>query len=326
MSDAPSDDTQLDPHWATWIAENLLRGAPPRDLWAVLESEGVPPDRARAEVNALDGSAALEAARRVMGRSAGVEQAARLVRAHAQAGWEVDSLDDTTFELGYRSAHRPVVFRQGARNWPALEWTHRGLAERVGEVEVEVLRGRSDHAQWWLKRETLRTRIRFAELLEQCLETTGDDLYAVGRNDLLDEPGLAVLKDEIGRLPGCKTDPGARLWIGPAGTRTPLHHDQNSAWLVQVEGQKQIWIASPLEPTLLDSAQGVFNRFKPDSAPPNDPVHWRTTTLEPGDAVFLPVGWWHQVVAIRPSISVSLGHLNGDVPATWYHPGRRMPG
>lgn len=322
MSDVPSDDTQLDSQWAAWIAENLLRGAPPRDLWAVLEAEGLSADRAQAEVAALEQSPALAAARVLVGRSAGVEQAARLIRAHTRASWEVAALDDATFELGYRSAHRPVVFRGCARDWPALAWTHRGLAERMGDVEVEALRGRSEHDQWWLERETLRTRMRFGDLLEQCLATTGDDLYAVGRNDLLAEPGLAPLKDEIGHLPGCRPDPGPRLWIGPEGTRTPLHHDQSSAWLVQVEGRKRIWLASPLEPTLLDTAQGVFNGYEPESAPSDDQVHWRSTVLEPGDAVYLPVGWWHQVVAIEPSISVSLGHIVGDVPATWYHPGR----
>lgn len=316
---------ELAPQWGAWITENLLRGAPPADILAVLVDQGLTEAQARARIEAIDGSPILAGARRLLARSAGVEQAARLARSlSAQAPLEHDTLSEEAFHLGYLTAHRPVVLRGAAAGWPASRWTHHGLAQRLGQVEVEALVGRSDHARWWLQRDALRRRMPLAQLLSRCLEEVGDDLYAVGRNDLLAEPGLAPLVQELGLLPGCCGDPEPRLWIGPAGTCTPLHHDQNSAWLVQLEGRKRVWLASPLEPALLDTAEGVFNRADPTipAAGEAAEIAWRSVVLQPTDAVFIPVGWWHRVVALDPSISVSLGRLRGQPAFTWYHPGR----
>jgi ribosomal protein L16 Arg81 hydroxylase len=51
-------------------------------------------------------------------------------------------------------------------------------------------------------------------------------------------------------------------------------------------------------------------------------VAWLVVELAPGDAVFLPTGWWHQVVALEASISVSRGAFRWPSNRTWYAPGR----
>ena len=164
-------------------------------------------------------------------------------------------------------------------------------------------------------------------LLEKMAGPGGDDCYGVGRNDLLDD--LPELKGGIGGLPGVdRANPGARLWIGPAGTVTPLHHHQSAAWLVQRVGAKRVWLASPLETALLETTDGVFNRVDPRLPQEGDlaEVTWWETVIHPGDAVFLPAGWWHQVVAESASISVSLGRFRWPNNVEWYAPGRLAPG
>jgi ribosomal protein L16 Arg81 hydroxylase len=43
--------------------------------------------------------------------------------------------------------------------------------------------------------------------------------------------------------------------------------------------------------------------------------------LEPGESLFIPIGWWHRVVSLEPSISVSLRSFIWDGGCAWYLPG-----
>lgn len=310
----------IEPAWIAWATENLLRGAEPASVTAVLAEKGLE-ERANAVVQALMASPILQGAGRLVRRSAAIEQAGRLHRSFERLHTlEVSALDEATFFRDAWTAHRPLVFRQGASHW--APWSLEDLEARFGGAQIEVMRGRSQHQRWWHHREALGTRMPLAELLELMRTTEGDDVYGVGRNDVLD--AIPALKAELGSLPGIGSDPHARLWIGPAGTFTPLHHDQSAAWLVQRVGRKRVWIASPLEPALFDTAEGVFNLHDARRPAQGDlaEVHWFEVVIEPGDAVFLPAGWWHQVLAETPSVSVSLGGFRWPNRVTWYAPAR----
>ncbi|MEQ1501724.1 MAG: cupin-like domain-containing protein, partial [Myxococcota bacterium] len=248
----------------------------------------------------------------------------RLRRAVAAPGIaERTALDEAALYETFWTANRPVVLRGAACAWPAAGWTHAGLAERFSEVSVEVLTGRS-RERWWVDRAPLRTRIPFGDLMAACLGPPSDDLYSDGRTELLAQPGLEPLRAELGTLPGLVGDGIPRTWIGPAGTVTPTHHDQSTGWLVQLVGAKRVWMASPLEAALMTTADGVYNRVDPRAPSEGElrEVRWDEVELRPGDALLVPVGWWHQVVALSPSISVSFGGFRWPNRFDWYTPGR----
>jgi hypothetical protein len=163
----------------------------------------------------------------------------------------------------------------------------------------------------------------FGDLVDAALGPPSDRLYADGRTNLLDQAAMAPLRAELGRLAGIVGDGRPRAWVGPAGTITPTHHDQSSAWLVQLVGRKRLYLASPLETALAGSAVGLYNAVDPrDPAGPAD-VRWHEIDLGPGDAVLTPAGWWHHVEALEPSISVSLSGFRWPNQFSWYLPGRR---
>eukprot|EP00892_Ulva_mutabilis_P009038 jgi/Ulvmu1/6506/UM003_0139.1 len=103
-------------------------------------------------------------------------------------------------------------------------------------------------------------------------------------------------------------------WIGPAGTVTPLHTDPHHNLFVQVVGCKYIQIYPPEDtPFMYPHEAGLTtNSSRVDARDPdtaNFPLFARTRgyqcIIRPGEALYLPPGWWHYVESLTPSVSVS---------------------
>lgn len=107
----------------------------------------------------------------------------------------------------------------------------------------------------------------------------------------------------------------ANLWIGPSGTRSKLHFDRDENVFCQLHGQKRFHFISPkhtrdLYPTNIGWGDGYsqvdlespdLERYPHFSGVPIDEV-----TVEPGDMLYVPSGWWHDVESLTVSISYSL--------------------
>ncbi|KAF8919288.1 hypothetical protein CPB85DRAFT_1212926 [Mucidula mucida] len=121
-------------------------------------------------------------------------------------------------------------------------------------------------------------------------------------------------------------------WFGPKGTVSPAHTDPYYNIYVQVVGSKSVWLAppesseymysyrSPLQPT-----NEVSEHKEPSMSNTSRVDVFSTTvdtqyldfwenvvhsasfaTLEPGDVLFFPPGWWHAMRANDTSFSVSM--------------------
>jgi len=107
-----------------------------------------------------------------------------------------------------------------------------------------------------------------------------------------------------------------RIWIGPKGTLTPLHRDDTDNLFAQVWGQKIFTLAAPHHREALGTwstaPQGGLDGcdFNPDAPdyqrfPHARDVTFMRVTLEAGDLLFLPEGWFHQVESVSTSLSVN---------------------
>ena len=217
----------------------------------------------------------------------------------------------------------PAVWRGACARWPAAQWTLDGLAARFGDAVVTASVGRlADPACDRNFRQHARS-MRFDAFLRAVAEApVGNDLYLIanGRNA---EGPLAGLLDDLRpptELLGLPLRGACSLWIGPAGTHTPAHHDTSSVLFCQLVGRKKVWLASPHEDHVLAAADGFYatGRLSDGSAGAGAVLE---VTLDPGDALLLPVGWWHEVYALDISISASITAFGGPNRYDDYQPG-----
>jgi hypothetical protein len=105
-----------------------------------------------------------------------------------------------------------------------------------------------------------------------------------------------------------------RFWLGPAGTVTPLHCDYDDNIFAQVWGTKRIFLVPPHHDAFLYTSQAnaiLFGSpFNPE-APDFDkfPLARQAMAIEcmvhPGDMLYVPAGWYHQVSAQTFSLSAN---------------------
>lgn len=105
-----------------------------------------------------------------------------------------------------------------------------------------------------------------------------------------------------------------RFWIGPARTVTPLHCDYDDNIFAQVWGSKRIFLAPPHHDEFLYVRQAnpmLFGSPVDPEAPDHErfPLARRAALVEvvvaPGEMLYVPAGWYHQVRALTFSLSVN---------------------
>lgn len=320
-----------------WIVDNLVRGVAVDTLVDKL-SQQLSRTRARSEIAAIAASPLLPLCEQLVRRSRRLELVSALARAHASGEPDRTAIERrptvTADELyrHYWAAHRPVVLTELTAKWPALrKWTPAWFKRHFGAVTIEVTSGRESDPRYDQNQRLHRKRMRMDRFIDRVLELgTSNDLYLVSNNRTMRRAAFAPLLDDV-RPPAALFEPirpgATSLWIGPGGTITPLHHDTTNILFCQIYGRKRFELVSPHETALLmDPMDGFYSaveldRLDEDPHPARRAMLVKQVELGPGDALFIPAGWWHRVTSLDVSISFSLLHFRRPNNFDWYRPG-----
>jgi hypothetical protein len=313
---------KVDANWRRWIAENLMLGSAPPALTAILVGQGISAAEAHSEIDAALRSPYLQGARRLANRVAKRDWVLAIQSQLSRLGDDTivrrERLSGDEFLQQYYRTNRPVIITGMLDHFAARsKWTLDYFAERFGERMVQVQFGRDADPQYELNSIAHKRQIPFGDYVQMVRSCgSSNDFYMTANNDAHNRDSLKELWDDVGTLPEyLDEDPARRgfFWFGPAGTITPFHHDLTNNFMSQIMGRKRVRLVAPCELAKMYNQRHCFTDIDAKAVdlkrfPAMAGVTIHDCVLEPGEILFLPVGWWHHVEAL--DISVTLAATN----------------
>lgn len=205
------------------------------------------------------------------------------------------------------AANWPLLLSGELDGWPALDrWTPDFLAAAAGAQRINALPGIA-HAPATLA--DFIAQARQPQAADGPLRLTAD-LAAL---PALDEDLLSIDCLLAGRERG-------RLWLEAAGSGSGLQQETSNRLLLQIVGQRRVVLAAPGQTGKLQAAArhgALGDLAAPDLAerlPQLRGLRVHVLWLAPGDALFVPYGWWRQTAAATFSASVERGDFRWPDP------------
>ncbi|XP_019619076.1 PREDICTED: lysine-specific demethylase 8-like [Branchiostoma belcheri] len=227
--------------------------------------------------------------------------------AHQPPVGQVESLDyvptPEDFYHNYIQPGKPVIFRGAAKHHPAFQkWSDLYIMEKYGDVEVEVD----------FRKKENRDRPGETMMMEKfLLNYNASDFYMV---TTVPEP----MMEEV-YLPSCLSCGGftSRLqdyvmWFSSGGTKSHLHMDNIDNVMCMVSGSKE-WFMLDRQAgakVRLDRSEGAYSTVDVDRVdmykyPEFRTLPWWSADIGPGDCLYVPYAWLHQVRSHGRNIAVN---------------------
>lgn len=308
------------------LARAILDGCPANDLPARFITAGYSEKAAAYEAGRAMKDPLFNAGKRVSNRLQKshwtLDNYRRLHRAEAGNAAEihvVHAIETDRFFRDYHHRNLPVKLTGLVGHWPAMQrWTPDYLADKIGDAVVELQGQRLSGDDYEMAKDRHKRQVQFSEFIALLRQTeSSNDFYITAYNDTVNKQALAPLWEDVGDITLLKSSGGhdGFFWMGPKGTITPFHHDLTNNLLLQISGRKRVTMVAAYDSAHMRNHHHCFSEW----GSPDDiralgdaaPKLWQCD-IGPGEAIFLPVGWWHHVEALDHTIGMSFTNFPAD--------------
>lgn len=308
--------------WLEWAAYNLALGLPEREIKAEMSANGIAAEAIEGFISSLQARPEYRAARQISRKlkltcdlNEALLEMASQVFDFAQIG-RVSGLSSQDFLERYYSANRPVIIEGVVSDWPAVaKWSLDFFRQNFGSEPVRFQYGRSasDHRDCFVDHTVEAPFKEFLDLIERPARDSSPP-YLIAHDRMLDKPGFKPLLDDVvfdqRYFDANDTHGRVFFWLGPADSTTPMHRDLGNVYMAQVMGRKLIRMVPSTQLHLMYNEHGYhseadFDRLSLDHFPLLKKASIMEFVLEPGDLLFIPVGWWHFVKSLETTVTVT---------------------
>jgi hypothetical protein len=229
---------------------------------------------------------------------------------------QVESITKEEFEQCYFSKQKPVIIRGGIKDWKAIKlWSPAYFTSLYHNKEVSISIFGEDKLQKYSK------KVNMQEAIQLICNNKKKERYYLGTHysqcDISEEFRELLRDFELPSYAETDKKYTSNLWFGQANHATILHFDFSHNFLAQIMGRKYIRLFSPHDSAYLypcapetqmpahysqildiDNVENnLFPKFKYAN-----PLKG---TIYPGDIIFIPSGWWHDIRSLDIAISIN---------------------
>ena len=219
-----------------------------------------------------------------------------------------------------RRAALPVLLDGVIDEWPGrANLSLQRLRERFGDRVVSGSPTRAGRLQCDARTGLAFAAVRLGEYIDRLERHEWPDAYVHGPGDRW----LPELKEDVRPPHYCRNASWQtwRFWLSAPEMSSPLHRHGVENIFCQFLGRKRFFLYPPaatpwLSSNAMRSALPNYSRFEPETPtdarfPLGRAVQPLELILEPGEAIYLPSGWWHQVRSLDVSLSFNFFFADG---------------
>lgn len=248
-----------------------------------------------------------------------------------------DLTADRFFEQ-YKKSGIPVILTGVFQ--PDTDWNLDYLSRLLGDQEFVLryygkARYQQDKRQWTSIGSGVAPQtkpfLEYAELLESG-EAHEQDIYLakcpIHNTPLIETEAIEDYKTAMAQIGFLQPASTMNLWVGPGGHVESLHYDVMDGTLVQLHGSKRVVLFPRSQlgnlypfPFYVHLWRGLKLRSWFSQVYPDRPdykafpklqaamAHRTEVILNPGEVLYIPAGWWHEVSALGDEMVCSINRF-----------------